>query len=245
MTPLIAALIAAYKADTEGVTEVQQVTINGTITGGSFTVSTSSPLYAPGGPSDHIAYNVNLAFLSLGYVSVFGGGAVVIAGTVANHTITYVGAPNQRMPKISVDISGLTGATGVTVTRVTPGRGALMTLTTGIYQGTARKATFDYVTISGMPGGSQPVYDRTDGDHPITDGEVTFSVWCNNGGHAADDIANSIILKFLNFVPPLDQGNVTNVILARPPIAIPQVATDDEGNSVTQIPVSLKYFMEW
>lgn len=246
MTNLVDALIAAYQADDTGVTEVQTVTIAGTLTGGSFKVFLPDTAY-PGGPPT-IAYNANLVAIQAAYDTALGGsGMVTIAGSVKSHTIQYIGLPDQRIRRdyVQFDISNLTGATGIGVARTVPGRGALLDLTTGIYQGIARNATFDYVTLSTIAGGSQPVYDRGDGDHPLNDGEVTFTVWSNHGGEAADEIANALILKFLNHIPELDRGKITNVILARPPVLLPQVATDDDGNSVCQLPVSFKYYFEW
>lgn len=98
--------------------EVQTVVIGGTLSAGTFTFfdpktnKSSSPL----------AYNGNLAAIQAALDTVYGASNTVAAGTIASFTITFAAAlAGVAQEAIRVIPSGVTGLTGVTVTRTTKG----------------------------------------------------------------------------------------------------------------------------
>lgn len=110
-------------APTTGTSEVQTVTITGTPTGGTFTLTYAGQTTAP------IAYNANAAAVqaALEALSNIGAGNVVGAGGALPGTpvtITFAGAlANQVIATMTADGSALTGGTSpaVSVAKTTPG----------------------------------------------------------------------------------------------------------------------------
>lgn len=102
--------------------EVQTVALAGTLSGGQFKVGA---VLSDGSFkwSEDIAYNANLAAIQAGYDTVFGASKVVIAGTVASHTVTFSGAgyTGVEQSQILVDANEVTGITSVTITETTKG----------------------------------------------------------------------------------------------------------------------------
>jgi hypothetical protein len=101
---------------------VQSVTITGTPTGGTFTLSTSSPL--PQGTTGPIAYNASPAQVQAALESIQGMmGNVAVTGSVGFYTIAFRGAfAGQTLPQLTANASGLTGTTpGILVATVNLG----------------------------------------------------------------------------------------------------------------------------
>lgn len=234
MTELFEAIIAHYRSDLETVAEVQRVVIEGDLTGGYFTVGDGNGTTSP------VAYDADMTALQAAYNEVYGAGVATAAGTLQNHTVTFAGDLTlDRVKMIAIDSGALAGVEGVTVEREVDGRGALMVLTTGIAREPVR-LEMDYVSLGGIPGSTNPTYDN----HILGDITLTFSVWSNKGGERAAIIANSLIHRFEDFDPELTRGSLTNVTLAAPPMLMPQNRKDEQGQTVTLVPVQIRFSVE-
>lgn len=103
---------------TGGANEVQTVAITGTLSAGTWSISLGGVETGP------IAYNGNTAAIQSALDAAFGSSQIVAGGTAETATtLTFSGSKFAGQPQstVAVDITGVTGATGVTVTRTTPG----------------------------------------------------------------------------------------------------------------------------
>ena len=114
---------------TAGSNSVQNIAIVGTLSAGTFTISTAGITTGP------IAYNANTAAIQSALDAAFGTSQIVAGGTAETATtLTFSGSKfaATAQPLVTVNESGLTGATGVTVTTTTAGG---VTDGTGIFKG--------------------------------------------------------------------------------------------------------------
>lgn len=108
---------------------VQTVAITGTLTAGQFKVggvnSSGTMTW-----SDDVAYDANLATLQAAYDQIYGSSKVVVAGTVASHTVTFSGTGYAGLPQtlISVDANEVTGIEDVSIAMTTAGVAAAKNL---------------------------------------------------------------------------------------------------------------------
>ena len=104
-----------------GVNEVQTITIGGSPTGGTFTLSYG------GDTTDPIAYNATAADVQAALFTIngIGVGNVSVTGAAGGpYTVTFVSAlAAQNVAQITADASGLTSATTATVTANTTTKG--------------------------------------------------------------------------------------------------------------------------
>jgi hypothetical protein len=117
----------------------------------------------------------------------------------------------------------------------------LMTLCPGgIQRAPARRPTFDYVTVSDLPGPTSPTY----GNHALGDVPVTFNAFSNKGGVAAAAIGDAIVAFFKANVLSLASGKITNIVLIAPPAIMPQPSKDGGGSTVVKCSVQFRYSVE-
>ena len=102
-----------YRYPSEVSTAVQNVTLTGAPTGGSYTLTTVAPLpvgTAVISPSD------STATIQASLDAILGAGSVKVAGNATAYTITYQGAyAGQSIPDLVVNASGLTGGASPSV----------------------------------------------------------------------------------------------------------------------------------
>lgn len=115
--------------------EVVTIAISGTLSGGAFKVGAflSTGVFKW---SEDIAYNANLAAIQAGYDTIFGASIVVIAGTVASHTVTFSGVGYTDIDQLGLelDTNELTGITSSTITVTTQGGAQLLNKIRALYQ---------------------------------------------------------------------------------------------------------------
>lgn len=106
-----------YSSFNTAINEVQTVTVSGSLSGGVVILGDGK------GKTTSIAYNANLAAVQAGYDALYGSSKVVVAGTLASHTVTFSGTGFAGVGQtlITVDGSNATGFTGATVARTTQG----------------------------------------------------------------------------------------------------------------------------
>lgn len=116
---------------TTAVNEVQTVTINGTLSAGTYQYTDGLGNY-----STPVAYNGNLAAIQAGLDSLFGASATVAAGTVASHTITFSGTGKAGLAQTLVGLTteNITGLTTSKVARTTPGGFPILSLLRSKYR---------------------------------------------------------------------------------------------------------------
>jgi predicted phage gp36 major capsid-like protein len=121
------ALLTGAGANTS---EVQTVTVNGTPTGGTFTLTYR------GATTGTIAYNAAAATVqtALQGLSTIGSGNATVAGSAGGpYTVTFAGAlANLNVPQMTADGSSLTGGTDPSVTVVTTTQGEAGSGITGL-----------------------------------------------------------------------------------------------------------------
>lgn len=111
--------------------EVQTVTINGTLSAGTYQYTDGLGNY-----SAPVAYNANLAAIQSALDGLFGASKVVAAGTIASHTITFsgTGVAGVAQPLIGLTTENLTGLTTSKVARTTAGGSSILTLLRSKYR---------------------------------------------------------------------------------------------------------------
>ncbi|BCM89051.1 hypothetical protein IAD21_00894 [Abditibacteriota bacterium] len=126
-----AAEVLSYPgAPVAGVSEVQLITITGTPTGGTFTLSGVNPNNATTFTTAPIAYNASAATVVAALVAVLGTGAVTGSGGAlpgSAVSATFAGAfTAKNIPQMTADGTLLTGGTSpaVAVTTTTQGSSA-------------------------------------------------------------------------------------------------------------------------
>lgn len=120
--------LPAYTAMSTAVSEVQTITIAGSMSGGLVGLGDGK------GNKTNIAFNANLAAIQAGLDILYGATNTVAAGTIASFTVTFaVALANLAQTKMTVDTSGATGSTTSTVTQTTPGGTPILTKLRQLY----------------------------------------------------------------------------------------------------------------
>ena len=102
---------------------VQTIGITGTLTAGTFTITLQDKT-GTAKTTAAIAYNANNAAIQSALDTLLGTNAVVVGGTaITANTLTFSGEGYEGLPQqiVTIDTSGLTGATGYTAVHTTRG----------------------------------------------------------------------------------------------------------------------------
>jgi hypothetical protein len=113
------------------VNEVQTITINGTLSAGTYQYADGLGNY-----SVPVAYNAVLATIQSALDGLYGASKVVAAGTVASHTVTFSGTGFANTPQVLLQLvtENLTGLTTSKVARTTNAGLALLNMLRSKYR---------------------------------------------------------------------------------------------------------------
>ena len=118
-----------YTTLNTAVSEVQTITITGTMSAGTVTFGDGK------GKTATVAYNANLATCQTAFDLLFGASNTVLSGTIAALTCTFAAdEANKAQTLLTCDISNATDATKAVVARTTAGGKPLLTLLRSMYK---------------------------------------------------------------------------------------------------------------